>query len=153
MYIGVIGPSLEMEQRTLVSWRVVLDRLSDWELWYRGGWSRRDWALPPRLPVGVHAPVERPGDGPLLLGSPGTNRDLAGGDGTQVNLLLTFSHLRNRNHLIEFHNYVFFCRALGYSYKWLTHFNFIFSILVTVVLCENYAQMGKHLSSSLYDFF
>ena len=29
MYIGVIGPSLEMEQRTLVSWRVVLDRLSD----------------------------------------------------------------------------------------------------------------------------
>ncbi len=71
---------------------VLRAKLGEGELWYsgrRGGW---DWEHS-GLPVGVEARIERSGDGSLLLGSPGANRDLTRGDGPQVNLLLTLPHL------------------------------------------------------------
>ncbi len=75
-------------------------KLGEGELWYPGRRGGRDGPLP-RLPVGVQTPVERSVDGPLLLSPPRTHRDLAGGDGTQVNLLLTLPHLVQRRDCVK----------------------------------------------------
>jgi hypothetical protein len=69
--------------------------LGEGELWYPGRRGGGDGPLA-GLPVGVQAPVESSVDGPLLLCPPGPHRDLARGDGAQVNLLLTLPHL-NKN--------------------------------------------------------